>query len=223
MCMYQILLKKGAKLVRQPQRRLSPLILDVMKKEVTELLHAGYFQIHIEPEDQEKKTFACIFMFVDDFTVYGSSFDACLNCLNMVLERCIEIDLALNYEKFHFMVEQGIILGHIISEKGILVDHSKIVVFSTLSYPSCIYEIHSLLGHVGFCRRFIKDFGKITLPLSNLLKNDVTFDFDDKCKRAFDSLKKALTSTPIIQLPNWTLPFEIICDASNYAVEDVLA
>lgn len=162
-------------------------------------------------------------VFVDDFTVYGSSFDACLNCLNMVLERCIEIDLVLNYEKFHFVVEQGIILGHIIFEKGISVDPSKIVVISTLSYPSCICEIHSLLGHVGFCRRFIKDFSKITLPLSNLLKNDVTFDFDDKCKSAFDSLKKELTSTPIIQPPKWTLPFEIICDASNYAVGDVLA
>ncbi|KAK2416448.1 hypothetical protein QL285_038843 [Trifolium repens] len=165
----------------------------------------------------------CMEVFMDDFTVYGSSFDACLNSLNRVLEKCIETNLVLNYEKCHFMVEQGIVLGHIISEKGISVDPAKIDVISTLPYPSCIRGIRSFLGHAGFYRRFIKDFSKIALPLSNLLKTDVTFDFDEKCKKAFDFLKKALTSSPIIQPPDWTLPFEIMCDASNYAVGAVLA
>ncbi|XP_050919228.1 uncharacterized protein LOC127136747 [Lathyrus oleraceus] len=153
----------------------------------------------------------CMEVFMDAFTVYGSSFDACLKSLNMVLERCIETDLVLNYEKCHFMVEQGIVLGHIISEKGIAVDPAKIDVISTLPYPSCVREIRSFLGHAGFYKRFIKEFSKIALPLSNLLKNDVTFNFDDKCKQAFDFLKKALTSAPIIQPPDWTLPFKIMC------------
>ncbi|XP_050877709.1 uncharacterized protein LOC127081499 [Lathyrus oleraceus] len=227
-------LPDGCKTVRQPQMRLNPLILDVVKKEVTKLLQAGYFQIHIAPEDQEKTTFTCPFgtfayrrmpfglcnapgtfqrcmisifadfiencmeVFMDDFTVYGSPFDACLNSLNLVLERCIEIDLVLNYEKCHFMVEHGIVLGHIISKKGISVDPVKVDVISTLPYPSFIREIRSFLGHAGFYRRFIKDFSKIALPLSNLLKNDVTFNFDDNCKKAFDFLKEALTSAPII-------------------------
>ncbi|CAJ2651186.1 uncharacterized protein LOC123922945 [Trifolium pratense] len=119
------------------------------------------------------------------------------------------------------MVQQGIVLGHIISEKGISVDPAKIDVISTLPYPSCICEIHSFLG--GFYRRFIKVFSKIALPLSNLLKNDVTFNFDDACKKAFDFLKKASTSAPIIQPPDWNIPFEIMCDASNYALGAVLA
>jgi hypothetical protein len=165
----------------------------------------------------------CMEVFMDDFTVYGSSFDACLNSLNRVLERCIETNLVLNYEKCHFMVEQGIVLGHIISEKGISVDPAKIDVISTLPYPSCIREIRSFLGHAGFYRHFIKDFSKIALPLSNLLKIDVTFKFDDSCKKAFDFLKEALTSAPIIQPPDWNIPFEIMCDASNYAVGAVLA
>src|SRR4051812_43138339 len=165
----------------------------------------------------------CMEVFMDDFTVYGSSFDACLNSLILILERCIETKLVLNYEKCHFLVEQRIVLGHIISEKGIFVDPAKIDVISTLHYPSCIREIRSFLGHAGFYRRFIKDFSKIALPLSNLLKNDVTFEFDDKCKQAFDFLKKSLTSAPIIQPPDWTLPFELMCDASNYAVGAVLA
>ncbi|XP_050916114.1 uncharacterized protein LOC127131226 [Lathyrus oleraceus] len=259
MCMHRILLEDGCKTVRQPYRRLNPLILDVMKKEVTKLLQAGYFHIHIAPEDQEKTTFMCPFgtfaykrmpfglcnapstfqgcmisifadfiencmeVFMDDFTVYGSSFDACLNSLNLVLERCIETDLVLNYEKCHFMVEHGIVLGHIISKKGIPVDPTKVNVISTLPYPSCIHEIRSFLGHAGFYRCFIKDFSKIDLPLSNLLNNDVTFNFDDNCKKAFDFLKKALTSAPIIQPPDWTLHFEIMYDASNYVIGAILA
>ena len=84
-------------------------------------------------------------------------------------------------------------------------------------------EVHSFLGHVGFYRRFIKDFSKVALPLSNLLQKEVEFDFDDRCKEAFDRLKRALTTTPIIQAPDWTAPFELMCDASNYALGAILA
>ena len=75
---------------------------------------------------------------MNDFTVYGTSFDACLNSLDRVLNRCIETNLVLNFEKCHFMVEQGIVLGNIISNKGIEVDPAKIVVISQLPYPSCV-------------------------------------------------------------------------------------
>ena len=75
---------------------------------------------------------------MDDFTVYGSSFYICLDSLEMVLNRCIETNLVLNFEKFHFMVKQGIVLGHIISNKGIEVDPAKISVISQLSYISCV-------------------------------------------------------------------------------------
>ena len=81
----------------------------------------------------------------------------------------------------------------------------------------------SFLGHAGFYRRFIRDFSKVDLPLSNLLQKEVEFDFNDKCKEAFDCLKRALTTTPIIQAPDWTAPFELMCDASNYALGAVLA
>ena len=160
---------------------------------------------------------------MDDFTVYGSSFDSCLASLSRVLQRCIETNLVLNFEKCHFMVEQGIVLGHVVSSKGIEVDPAKIDVITCLSYPTCVREVRSFLGHAGFYRRFIADFSKIALPLSQLLQKDVEFNFDDKCKAAFNHLKQALTSTPIIQPPDWTLPFELMCDASNYAVGAVLA
>nr|KYP39686.1 Transposon Ty3-G Gag-Pol polyprotein [Cajanus cajan] len=343
--MHRILLEDGAKPGRQPQRRLNPVIWEVVKKEVTKLLQAGiiypisdsqwvspvqvvpnktgltvvknerdeliptrvqnswrvcidyrrlnqatrkdhfplpfidqmleclaskshycfldgfsgYFQIHIAPEDQEKTIFTCPFgtfayrrmpfglcnapgifqrcmlsifsdflencieVFMDDFTVNGCSFDACLDSLDRVLNRCIETNLILNFEKCHFMVEQGIILGHIISSKGIEVDPAKVSVISQLPYPSCVREVRSFLGHAGFYRRFVKEFSKKALPLSNLLQKDVDFVFDDRCKQAFDCLKEALTTTPIIQAPDWTVPFELMCDASNYALGAVLA
>ena len=138
----------------------------------------------------------CIEVFMDDFTVYGSSFDVCLDSLEKVLNRCTETNLVLNFEKCHFMVEQGIVLGHIISNKGIEVDPAKISVISQLPYPSCVREVRSFLGHAGFYRRFIRDFSKVALPLSNLLQKEVEFDFNDKCKEAFHCLKRAPIGQP---------------------------
>jgi len=135
---------------------------------------------------------------MDDFTVYGSSFDACLDSLDKILNRFIQSNLVLNFEKCHFMVEQGIVLGHIISSKGIKLDLAKISVISQLPYPSSMREVRSFLGHAGFYRHFIQDFSKKALPLSKLLQKDVDFIFDEGCKKSFDCLKKTFTATPII-------------------------
>ncbi|CAI9100007.1 OLC1v1036924C1, partial [Oldenlandia corymbosa var. corymbosa] len=82
-----------------------------------------------------------------------------------------------------------------------------------LPYPTNVREIRNFLGHAGFYRRFIKDFSKILQSLSRLLQQDIAFEFGEECKKAFDILKGALTSAPIIQPPNWDLPFELMCDA----------
>nr|KAJ0208747.1 hypothetical protein LSAT_V11C400201640 [Lactuca sativa] len=161
-------------------------------------------------------------VFMDDFTVYGNSFQECLTNLTKVLKRCIETNLVLNFEKCHFMVSQGLILGHIVSKKGIEVDKAKIDFIQSLPYPTCVREVRSFLGHAGFYRRFIKDFSKITRPMCQLLQKEVDFEFNEACKDAFDKLKELLTSAPIMQAPNWDLPFEIMCDASNYAIGAVL-
>ncbi|CAM8943733.1 unnamed protein product [Rhodiola kirilowii] len=343
-CMHRILLDDGAKPSREPQRRLNPIMMEVVQKEIQKLLDAdviypisdsqwvspvhvvpkktgitvernaegemvttrvkngwrmcidyrklnavtrkdhfplpfidqmldrlagkpyfcfldgfsGYNQIPIAPEDQEKTTFTCPFgtfafrrmsfglcnapgtfqrvvtsifsdmigsfieVFMDDFTVHGDTFDACLDNLSTVLARCVSMNLVLNYEKCHFMVTHGVVLGHIVSHEGIEVDKAKIDLIVTLPYPSTVRDIKSFLGHAGFYRRFIKDFSKKALPLSNLLQKDVPFEFTDQCRAAFDELKEALTSTPIIRAPDWAQPFEIMCDASDYAVGAVL-
>jgi hypothetical protein len=159
---------------------------------------------------------------MDDFSVYGKTFMDCLTNLDKVLTRCVEVDFVLNWEKCHFMVKQGIVLGHVISERGMEVDKAKVKLIEQLPPPTDVKSLRSFLGHAGFYRRFIKDFSKITKPLTHLLQKDVAFDFDEKCLAAFRTLKSALVSAPIIQPPDWSQPFEIMCDASDYAIGEFL-
>ncbi|KAK1607284.1 hypothetical protein QYE76_030957 [Lolium multiflorum] len=203
--------------------------------------YSGFSQIAVKAKDQEKTTFTCPYgtyayrrmpfglcnapatfqrcmsaifhgfcesiveVFMDDFSVYGNSFDNCLRNLDKVLQRCEETNLVLNWEKCHFMVNEGIVLGHKISERGIEVDRAKVEAIEKMPYPRDVKGIRSVLGHAGFYRRFIKDFSKISKPLTNLLQKD-----------------KALTTAPVVEPPDWNLPFEIMCDASDFAVGAVL-
>ena len=120
------------------------------------------------------------------------------------------------------MVTEGIVFGHKVSSKGLEVDQAKVEVIEKLPPPLNVKGIRSFLGHAGFYRRFIKDFTKIAKSLSNLLNKDKSFEFDDSCMLAFNSLKESLTTAPIIIAPNWKLDFELMCDASDYAVGAVL-
>ncbi|GJZ79636.1 reverse transcriptase domain-containing protein [Tanacetum coccineum] len=199
----------------------------------------GYFQIPIDPNDQEKTTFTCPYgtfayrrmpfglcnapgtfqrcmmaifhdmiektmeVFMDDFSVFGNSFSTCLTNLEKMLKRCEDTNLALNWEKSHFMVKEGIVLGHKISKKGIEVDKAKIDVISKLPHPTTVKGIRSFLGHAGFYRRFIKDFSKISRPMTHLLEKNTPFNFSEDCILAFQTLKKKLTEAPILIAPNW--------------------
>ncbi|GJU91420.1 reverse transcriptase domain-containing protein [Tanacetum coccineum] len=189
---------------------------------------SGYFQIPIDPKDQEKTTFTCPYgtfayrrmpfglcnapgtfqrcmmaifhdmiektmeVFMDDFSVFGDSFSSCLANLDKMLKRCEDTKLALNWEKSHFMVKEGIVLGHKISRKGIEVDKAKVDVISKLHYTNDRQGIRSFLGHN-----------------KNLIL-------------AFQTLKKKLTEAPILIASNWDQPFEIMCDASDYAIGAVI-
>ena len=196
--------------------------------------YSGYNQIDIALEDQEKTTFTCPFgtfdfrkmpfglcnaprtfqrcmmgifsdmieiileIFMDDFSVFGDSYEACLENLLKVLERCQEKNLVLNWEKCHFMVTQGIVLGHIVSKNGIEVDKAKVELISILPSPKCVRDIRSFLRHAGFYRRFIKDFSAIARPLCNLLAKDIPFAWSQACEVAFDKLITMLVSPPIM-------------------------
>ncbi|GJU57545.1 reverse transcriptase domain-containing protein [Tanacetum coccineum] len=120
------------------------------------------------------------------------------------------------------MVKEGIVLRHKVSSAGLEVDKVKIDVISKLPPPTNIKGVRSFLGHTGFYRRFIKDFLKIARPLNKLLEKDTPFEFDDECQKAFELLKEKLTCAPVIVSPNWTLPFELMCATSDFAVGAVL-
>ena len=128
------------------------------------------------------------------------------------------------------MVIQGIVLGHIISEKGIEVDKENFDLISKLHPPppshththTNVKTVRQFLGHVGFYKRFIQDFSKIAKPLYKLLEKDAKFEWDAECQQRFEELKAYLTTAPIVRAPNWQLPFEVMCDASDLAVRAVL-
>jgi hypothetical protein len=120
------------------------------------------------------------------------------------------------------MVREGIVLGHKISEKGIEVDKAKIEVIEQLSPPTNVKGIHSFLEHAGFYQRFIQNFSQIARPLTHVLAKGAPFVFMKECLQSFHTLKGALVSALIIQPPDWHLPFEIMYDASGYAIGAVL-
>ncbi|PWA50505.1 hypothetical protein CTI12_AA296900 [Artemisia annua] len=187
---------------------------------------SGYFQIPIDPQDQEKTTFTCPYgtfayrrmpfglcnapgtfqrcmmaifhdmigktmeVFMDDFSVIGDSFQSCLSHLEKMLKRCEDTNLCLNWEKSHFMVKEGIVLGHKISKSGIEVDRAKVDVIAKLPHPTTV--------------------------------KDGPFIFSPECIEAFQTLKKKLTEAPILVAPDWDMPFELMCDANDFALGAVL-
>nr|GEV42384.1 hypothetical protein [Tanacetum cinerariifolium] len=199
---HKILMEENFTPAVQHQRRVNPKIHDVIKQEVIKLLDAGLiYPISNSP---------------------WNSFQSCLSHLEKMLKRCEDTNLYLNWEKSHFMVKEGIVLGHKISKQGIEVDKAKVDVISKLPHPTTVKGIRSFLGHAGFYRRFIKDFPKIARPMTRLLEKDTPFIFSQECVDAFQTLKRKLTEAPILIAPDWDMPFELMCDASDFAIGAVL-
>nr|GEX50347.1 hypothetical protein [Tanacetum cinerariifolium] len=123
------------------------------------------------------------------------------------------------WENNHFMVKEGIVLGHKISKNGIEFDKAKVEVIAKLPHPTTVKGICSFLGHVSFYRRFIQDFSKIAQPMTRLLEKDTPFFFSKECVEAFQTLKRELTKAPILIALDWDLPFELMCDARDFAIE----
>nr|GEU82030.1 reverse transcriptase domain-containing protein [Tanacetum cinerariifolium] len=144
-------------------------------------------------------------VFMDDFLLFGDSFSSCLSHLDTMLQRCEDTNLVLNWEKCHFMVKEGIVVGDKISKTRLEVNRSKVDVIAKLPYPTTV-----------------KDFSKIARPMTHLLEKNTPFVFSKDCIDAFKTLKKKLTKTSIIVVPDWNLPFELMCDASDFAIGAVL-
>nr|GEZ19407.1 reverse transcriptase domain-containing protein [Tanacetum cinerariifolium] len=190
---------------------------------------SGYFQMPIDPQDQEKTTFTCPYgTFAYRRMPFGlcnapGTFQRCMTAIiHDMIKKTIEVFMDDFSEKCHFIVKEGIVLGHKILKSGIEVDREKVDVIAKLPHHTSVKGIQSFLGHVGFYRRFIQDFSKITQPMTNLLEKETPFIFSTKCREAFKTLKKKLIEASILVAPDWDLPFEIMCDASDFVVGAVL-
>ncbi|GJS02466.1 reverse transcriptase domain-containing protein [Tanacetum coccineum] len=123
----------------------------------------------------------------------------------------------------NFMVKGSIVLDtKLISKSGLEVDRAKVEVIAKLPHPTSVKGVRSFLGHAGFYRRFIQDFSKIARPMTHLLEKETPFVFSEECIDSFNTLKRKLTEAPILIAPDWDLPFELMCDASDFAIGAVL-
>nr|GFB12647.1 hypothetical protein [Tanacetum cinerariifolium] len=193
----------------QHQRRVNPKIHDVIKQEVIKLLEDGLIYpisdspwvspVHCVPKK-------------GGFTVVENEDN-----------ELIPTRLVTGWrKKSHFMVKEGIVLGHKISKQWIKVDKAKVDVITKLPHPTTVKGIRIFLGHSGFYRRFIKDLSKIARPMTRLLKKDTPFTFSQECVEAFQTLKRKLTEAHILIAPDWDMPFELMCDASDFSIGAVL-
>ena len=124
---------------------------------------------------------------MEDFSMFKNSFDNYLDNLQEVLKIYEEENLVLNWEKCHFMVTQGNVLGHLSLANGIQGDKAKIDLISGLPIPKSVRDIQSFLGHIRFYKRFIKDFNAISRSVSHLLMKDAPFKWSKECQASFRS------------------------------------
>ncbi|WVZ52937.1 hypothetical protein U9M48_003936 [Paspalum notatum var. saurae] len=142
--------------------------------------------------------------------------------LRIVLMRLREHKLYAKFSKCAFWLKEVGFLGHILYEKGVAVDPSKVECVLNWKQPKTITEIRSFLGLVGYYRRFTKDFSKNAKPMTSLTNKNARYSWSLNCEEAFQSLKRSLTTVPVLAQPDVTKPFEVYCDASGNGLGCVL-
>nr|GEV18551.1 hypothetical protein [Tanacetum cinerariifolium] len=193
-CTHKILMEDDFKPAVQYQRRVNPKIHEVIKKEVLKLLDAGLiYPISDSPWTPKIKK---------------------RPYLRILMERLPTVACLLAYAMHQARSKDF--------QNEIEVDKAKVDVIANLPHPTTVKGIRSFLSHVGFYRRFIQEFSKIVQPMTRLPEKDTPFFFSKECIEAFQTLKKKLTEAPILVAPNWNLPFELMCDASDFAICAVL-
>jgi len=162
-----------------------------------------------------------VLVFFDDILIYSTSFAAHLQHIRAVLSTLRAHSLFLKRSKCSFAERRVEYLGHFISEAGVAMDPAKIEAVQSWPMPRTLRALRGFLGLTGYYRRFIHNYGVIATPLTALLKRDA-FRWSDAAAAAFDMLKSALTSGPVLQLPDFTAPFVIDCDGSGSGFGAVL-
>src|SRR6185369_8213855 len=163
-----------------------------------------------------------VVVFIDDILIYSKNEEDHAKHLRIVLQRLRDHQLYAKFSKCEFWLDSVKFLGHTISSEGIAVDPSKVQEAMDWKPPTSVHQIRSFLGLAGYYRRFIPEFSRIAKPMTELLKKGVKFVWDEKCEKAFHTLREHLTTTPVLAQPDNTKPFDVYCDASGTGLGCVL-
>jgi hypothetical protein len=163
-----------------------------------------------------------IVVFINDILIYSKTEEDHADHIRVVLQQVRDHRLYAKFSKCEFWLDSVNFLGHTISSKGISVDPTKVQEVMDWKPPTSVHQIRSFLGLAGYYRRFIPDFSKIAKPMTELLRKEVKFHWNDKCEEAFHTLRKLLTTAPVLAQPDSTKPFDVYCDASRTGLGCVL-
>jgi hypothetical protein len=163
-----------------------------------------------------------IVVFIDDILIYSKTKEDHANHIRVVLQRLLDHRLYAKFSKCEFWLDSVKFLGHTISSEGISVNPTKVQEVMDWKSPTSVHQIRSFLRLAGYYRRFIPDFSKIAKPMTELLKKETKFHWDDKCEEAFHTLRKFLTTAPVLAQPDSTQPFDVYCNASGTGLGCVL-
>jgi len=153
-----------------------------------------------------------VVVFINDILIYLENEDHAEH-LRIVLTRLREHKLYAQFSKCEFWLRKVPFLGHVLSENGISVDHSKVQEVMDWKAPTSVHKVQSFLSLAGYYCRFILDFSKIAKPMTRLLQKDEKFVWTLECEAAFHTLRTLLTSAPVLAQPDIEKPFDVFCDA----------
>uniref|UniRef100_A0A8R7P4B6 Reverse transcriptase domain-containing protein n=1 Tax=Triticum urartu TaxID=4572 RepID=A0A8R7P4B6_TRIUA len=162
-----------------------------------------------------------VLVFIDDILVFNKTLQKHIQLLREVFQRLEKYSLKLKIKKCVFAQPQLRYLG-VISAEGVHTDPKNIKKVQSWSSPTSVKELRQFLGLAGYYRRFIKHYGVVSRTLTDLLKKGVTYQWTDTCEQAFQALKQALTSAPVLALPDFKQPFTVETDASDMGIGAVL-
>jgi hypothetical protein len=146
--------------------------------------------------------------YFDDWTVF-SLLKNHIECLRIMLDKCRQCQIALNLKKCILFSPFGVLLGHIVCKKGLLVDRSTISIIVDLPPPTSVKQLHTALGHTKYYKKIIKIYAQITTPMEKILKKDCQFSWTEECQQGFDTLKRKMVTAPILVFPDWTMEFHV--------------
>ncbi|XP_057985426.1 uncharacterized protein LOC110653506 [Hevea brasiliensis] len=163
-----------------------------------------------------------VVVYLDDIVVYSRTLDEHLNHLRLVFQELRKHHLFVKKEKCEFAQEEVAFRGHVVGHGQIKMDGAKVRAIEEWEPPKRVPELRSFLGLANYYRRFIPGYSHVAAPLTDLLRKDGPWKWDERVQESFDKLKQALKGEPVLRLPNFTAPFEVHTDASDYAIGGVI-